>query len=180
MRLNDGLKLSLACVFVGAIALSGCGGGSSNSSSSSGVALAASGSAAPATTAAASSGGSVSSSNFCALAKEYTSFFSELAGPMTVTHYNSFIKINKEFENAALSQVPSSIKSDVEIVYAQINSAYAQLPNYNYDLTKLPPGTLEGTNNPQFAQAEAALQAYSKAHPSTDPSDPAKGKCPGL
>ena len=63
-------------------------------------------------------------------------------------------------EKQALALAPSSIKSDVALLFAASNATYAALAKANYDYSKLTPSDMAPLETPEVAAAEKRLKAY--------------------
>jgi hypothetical protein len=117
-----------------------------------------------------SSGGGVSDSTFCSLAKKWaannakeTSALTGAANGDLKTFYTTLAKEYQQIVSAA----PSEIKPDLNVLVGVFDKFYVVLQQNNFDLQKAAPklaGLAQDFNSTQVKQAEAHLEAWSKAN----------------
>ncbi len=96
--------------------------------------------------------------DFCTLIASATNS-EKTAGTDTASVKAEIAKAQNQ-EKQALALAPSSIKSDVALLFSASNATYAALAKANYDYSKLTASDMAPLETPQVAAAEKRLKAY--------------------
>ena len=103
------------------------------------------------------------SAQFCSLARTYTERSSSVGSNPSPAQLRTVAQEGQTAITQAVAAAPAEIKPDVEVLARTFGNLITELERVNYDANRLPPGTLQALQAPEFTQATTRFQAYSRS-----------------
>ena len=100
------------------------------------------------------------SAQFCALARTYNDRFTSVGPNASATQLRTVAREGQTAISQAVSAAPTEIKADVEVIAQTFTALLTELEKVNFEVTRLPPASLQSLSAPDFQASTVRFQAY--------------------